>query len=167
MKKLLSLICIMLALVGVLSGCSDKKSLEQEKQALQNEIKILKEELNNKEEKFEKEIETRNELDKKGYEILNAMKNKNIDFLKTQLSKETVCLGDRIRDKSGWEYVFPKNNEELGRRQAYWINEGEVFIMGYYIEEIASKGHSSLRMQEEYTYRLEDNEWKLYTVHTQ
>lgn len=167
MKKLLSLICIMLVLIGILSGCSDKKSLEQEKQALQNEIKIIKEESNNKEEKFKKEVEIRNALDKKGYEILNAMKNKNIDFLKTQISKETVCLSDRIRDKSGVEYVFPTNNEKLGRRQAYWINKGEVFIMGYYIEEISPKGNSILKMQEEYTYHLEDNEWKLYTVLTQ
>ncbi|KYH28021.1 hypothetical protein CLTEP_27770 [Clostridium tepidiprofundi DSM 19306] len=171
MKKKLSLMCIGVLIVGMLSGCSNgavnstnkDNDLSVKISALEQENKSLKNDLDTANKKHIKELEIRHLLNKKSFEIIHAMENKDIETLKKHLSKETTCLNDKIIFEN-YEYSFSSVIKE-NRLNTYWHweEENNLFHIGYSIMGIEN-GIASPLSGEEFEYCLENGEWKLVKI---
>ena len=149
---------IVISVLLVFSGCSNNELgvIQQENEQLKTELQALKQD-------SQKEQEIRRILDEKSLIIINAMLQNDIDTIKSNIVKETTCTNNILKCEN---YEYPFSNASLNNRmQTYWNwqKETNTFFIGYAIVNIEGNVTSPL-YQEEFEYKLVDDEWKLVGI---
>jgi len=180
-RKLIFLYVLMIFLsLSTLTGCTPSNreevnaaETETENEQMKEELEILQKENKELKEKFEhvlKENEDlyglRNDLDIKAHQVINAIKNSDTETLKKLVSKNVTVEYNRMITKEegqNIEYIYSFSEGDTIRQRAFFLDADRKTYISIY-ETIYPK--SEFFNSIEFTFVLEDGEWKLRTILT-
>ncbi|TCT17205.1 hypothetical protein EDC18_101503 [Natranaerovirga pectinivora] len=173
-NKVFRYMALMFIITSLLTGCSQEKVLELEKQELRakvKELELLIDETSAKVEHYEKTYDLRNVLDIKSRQIISSL---NLGVFNEE---EKALLGDNILIQEDGLLIRVANNHyempffsnsldfEKLRQRYFLLDEEERFITGYEVFSVSDNMENDvMRSVLIFTYIETPSGWKLVDI---